>query len=91
MTEIEAAQARLRLLARRLGEIQADLTRVSDSLPLGGDPEERDAAVEIRAVIDCVIVDSIRPAIRDLRAAAEYSGQAEDEAAEPGEFMNGEP
>jgi uncharacterized NAD(P)/FAD-binding protein YdhS len=91
MTDIEAAQGQLRLLAQRLGEIQTDLRRVSASLPPGGDPEEQDAAVEIRAVIDCVLVDSIRPAIRDLRAAAEYSGQAEDEAPEPGGSMNGKP
>jgi len=89
MAEIEAAQAQLRLLARRLGEIQADLRRVSDSLPPGGDPEEQDVAVEIRAVIDCVLVDSIRPAIRDLQAAAEYSGEAENEAPGAGGSPNG--
>jgi hypothetical protein len=85
MTEIEAAQAQLRVLAGRIGEIQADLRRVSESLPPGGNSEEQDVAAELRAVIDCVLVDSIGPAIRDLQAAAEYSGEAENEVSGAGE------
>ena len=33
---------------------------------------EMDVATEVRSVIECVLNDSIEPAIRDLAAAASY-------------------
>jgi hypothetical protein len=34
--------------------------------------DEMDVSTEIRSVIECVLADSIGPAVRDLRAAAAY-------------------
>jgi hypothetical protein len=34
--------------------------------------EEPDVATEVRSIIECVLVDQIGPAVRDLDAAAGY-------------------
>jgi hypothetical protein len=79
MSEFEGVQAELRDIVRRLAEIERRLKGVVASLPSGDDPETQDTATEIRAVIECVLLDSIGPATRDLRSAAEYSGRPEKE------------
>ncbi|MEO6192492.1 MAG: hypothetical protein ABIS20_05745 [Thermoanaerobaculia bacterium] len=71
-----AAQAELRKIAAEIKVLQERLRVVQESLPVandqGGD-DEMDTATELRSVIDCVLVDSIGPALRDLLAAAAYS------------------
>ena len=47
--------------------------------------DEMDAATELRTVIDCVLDDSIRPALRDLRgvlASTEDDDEDEDDEEE---------
>ena len=73
--ELEAFQGRLLALRQRLllspeAPPEKDLT---------SDP---DVPTEIARVVDCVLLDSIGPAIRDLSAAAQY---------EPGVKPEGEP
>jgi hypothetical protein len=80
MTEAEAAaQAELRRIVDRLTEIRSKLRQLVESLP--GDPDaepdplgedEMDVTTEVRSIIECVLNDSIQPAIRDLRVAAAY-------------------
>jgi len=80
MTEAEAsAQAELRQIVQELDAIRDRLTAVHDRLPVPPEEtamllgeQEMDVATEIRSVIECVLNDSLRPAIRDLAAAASY-------------------
>ena len=80
-SELETAvQERLREVAEDLKKIEKRLRVLHGSLPApaigdrGEDnEEENDIATEIRSVIDCVLTDSIGPAIRDLLAAAAYA------------------
>lgn len=78
MTET-AAQEEVRRIARDLETIRTRLLEVHEDLPAppgkdaaGDETEEMDVATEVRSVIECVLADSIRPAIRDLYAAAAY-------------------
>lgn len=81
MTDLDAAQEQLLEFASRLAEIQDSLRSLAASLPPSGDDlEVQDAPSEIRSVIDCVLVDSIGPAIRDLRAAAAFARKHQEEA-----------
>ena len=59
-------------IGRRLEEVRASLPIPpnEDMMLLGED--EMDVSTEIRSVIECVLADSIGPAVRDLRAAAAY-------------------
>ncbi|HTG36262.1 MAG TPA: hypothetical protein VLB76_25370 [Thermoanaerobaculia bacterium] len=70
-----AAKAELRKIAEVLKDTRERLRAVQDSLPIAPDlgDDEMDTATELRSVIDCVLVDSISPALRDLLAAAAYS------------------
>lgn len=78
MNEAEAAaQAALRDVVRDLEAIRSRLLEELARLPaqetaqsLG--EEELDVATEVRSTIECVLHDSLQPAIRDLGAAAEY-------------------
>ncbi len=66
MNEAEAAAwPRVRAAVEELEKVQAELQEVAASLPA---PDEE---VSLRSVIECVLADSVRPAIRDLRAAVE--------------------
>jgi len=78
MTEA-AAQEEIRRIARdletictRLLEVHEDLSPPPREDATADDPEEVDVTTEVRSVIECVLADSLRPAIRDLQAAAEY-------------------
>lgn len=82
MTEPEAeaaAKEKLQQIVAELEGIRVRLGAIHDSLPtsrkedlmLLGE-EDMDFTTEVRSVIECVLNDSIQPAIRDLRAAAEY-------------------
>ena len=80
MSEAEAAaQAELPHIVDRLTAIRSQLRQIVESL--AADPEveassldedEMDVTTEVRSIIECVLNDSIQPAIRDLAAAASY-------------------
>jgi hypothetical protein len=78
MSEAEAAaQAELPHIVDRLTAIRSQLRQIVESL--SGDPEaaplgedEMDVTTEVRSIVECVLNDSIQPAIRDLRVAAAY-------------------
>ena len=80
MTEAEAAaQAELSQIVVELDAIRDRLAEIHDRLPVPPEEtamlvgeEEMDVATEVRSVIECVLNDSLRPAIRDLAAAASY-------------------
>jgi len=57
-----------------LKALQGKLRSLRESLPppSGQDEEEMDAVTELRSVIDCVLLDSLGPAGRDLEAVAIY-------------------
>jgi hypothetical protein len=86
MTEAEAAaQAELRRIVEELDAIRSRLTDVHARLPVPPaetavhwGEEEADAAAQIRSVIECVLADSLRPAIRDLAAAARFRPESEE-------------
>jgi hypothetical protein len=59
-------QPRVRAAVEGLEKIQAELQEIAAGLP-----EEPDGEVSPRSVIDCVLVDSLGPAIRDLWAVVE--------------------
>lgn len=74
-----AAQAELRQMVEELEAIRSRLSDLHARLPVS--PEETamlvgeaemDFATEVRSVIECVLTDSLGPAIRDLAAAASY-------------------
>ena len=80
MTETEAAaQAALREVVKVLSTVCLTLEGIHDSLPVPPQEtamllgeEDMDVATEVRSVIECVLHDSLRPVIRDLKAAASY-------------------
>jgi hypothetical protein len=74
-----AAQAELRKIVTELELLRSRLLEIVETLPKPpGEVEnedEMDVATEIRSVIECVLTDNIRPAIRDLRTAAAYGAR----------------
>jgi hypothetical protein len=81
MTQAEAAaQAELRKIVAELESLRSRLLEIVETLPKPPgdveDEEEMDIATEVRSVIECVLTDNIRPAIRDLRTAASYGSRA---------------
>jgi hypothetical protein len=80
MSDAEAAaQAELPHIVDRLTAIRAQLRQIAESLATGPeaeasslDEDEMDVTTEVRSIIECVLNDSIQPAIRDLRVAAAY-------------------
>jgi hypothetical protein len=80
MTQAEtAAQAALRQIAKELSTIRRRLIELHESLPpasleaiMFAGEEDLDVTTEVRTIIECVIQDSLLPAIRDLEAAANY-------------------
>lgn len=76
--DVEAsAQAELRKAIEELRSIRLRLEEVHASLPdpareghLMMDEMEWDMAAELRTVVECVLNDSLAPAIRDLEAVA---------------------
>lgn len=61
----------MRDVAREFEALRYRLLGLRASLPASADEEEAGGAADLRAVIDCVLADSINPAIRDLRKAAD--------------------
>jgi hypothetical protein len=80
MSEAEAAaQAELPHIVDRLTAIRSQLRQIAESLAADPqaeassfDEDEMDVTTEVRSIIECVLNDSIQPAIRDLRVAAAY-------------------
>jgi len=80
VTETEAmAQLELSQIVEELDTIRARLEALHEKLPVPPDEtamlmgeQEMDVSTEVRSVIECVLSDSLRPAIRDLAAAASY-------------------
>jgi len=75
----ETVRAALRGVVEDLDRIRAQLVDLHATLPVP--PEEAamlvgevemDFATEVRSVIECILNDWLRPAIRDLAAAASY-------------------
>jgi hypothetical protein len=85
VTETEAAaQAALRTIVVALEELRRQLEEVHSHLspPPGEaarlvDEEGMSFSSEVRAVIECVLTDSLDLAIRDLAAAASYQQRGE--------------
>lgn len=83
MTQAEtAAQTELRKISKELDTIRRRLLELHESLPpaslealMFAGEEDLDVTTEVRTIIECVIQDSIQPAIRDLEAAAEYQAE----------------
>ncbi len=70
MTEA-AAKEQLREIAAELEAIRLRLLGVHVSLPVPAEPgEEQDDAVTLGSMIQCILSDSLEPAIQDLRTAA---------------------
>ena len=69
LTEAEAG-AQLRDIGPELESIRLRLLGIHEGLPApeAGEEEEEDR-VTLRSVIECVLNDSLEPAIHDLRAA----------------------
>lgn len=80
INELEAAaQAELEGILKELDAIRTRLEALHARLPVPPQEtamllgeEEMDVSTEVRSVIECVLNDSLRPAIRDLAAAASY-------------------
>jgi NifB/MoaA-like Fe-S oxidoreductase len=86
MTESESLAGDLAAIQEELREILPDLKGIDrrlraihGRLPGPSDAEmeqeaedEEDVATEIRSVIECVLTDSLGPAIRDLETASRY-------------------
>lgn len=77
--EIEPAdQAELRTVVEGLKSNRERLRALQEKLPVSpsrgeDDMDSMDVVTELRSVIDCVLADSIDPAIRDLLAAVAYA------------------
>ena len=79
-----AAQTRLKKCMEKLKDVDKEMREIHKSLdpPEGArtgaaagsevDEEENDISTEIRSVIECVLTDSLGPAIRDLQAVVRY-------------------
>ena len=71
------AQAQLREVVQELRSIHYRLLGMIASLPMPadlgnqGEDEKAGAGSWMRATLECVLVDRIRPAIQDLRTVAE--------------------
>ena len=80
MTEAEeAAQQRVREVAREVAALRDRLKEIAGDLPPAAwelDPtdlvDDPEVAAEVRRVIECVLTDHLQPAIDDLIAAADY-------------------
>jgi hypothetical protein len=86
MSEVEnEVQAQLREVVQELRSIHYRLLGMIASLPAPAGPEspgEDETAGTgswMRATLECVLVDRIRPAIEDLRTAAEDTFEAGEE------------
>jgi len=86
--DLVEAQKKLLELAERLEGVRDGLRGILAVLPPAPPDEEEEEDVSVtyglRAVIECVINDSIKPAIADLRAAAFYPQEPPEEVGSGG-------
>ncbi len=81
--QLRGIAADLETIAYRLLGVHASLPEsAAESVPLL-EEDEMEATTEIRAVIQCVLSDWLRPAVRDLRDAADVPAAAADEGGNP--------
>lgn len=77
-TSLDAARDELHDVIQELEGLQGRLLTLRQSLPPSAERSEDDlnadpdVSTEMGRVIECVLQDSVGPAIRDLIAAAEY-------------------
>jgi hypothetical protein len=76
MSQKAGVRERLHSAVEDLKDVEETLEGIAADLPVStGETESHkeqilDEPAELRAVIECVLTDSLRPAIRDLQAAA---------------------
>jgi hypothetical protein len=68
--EVQKIADELEAIVFRLRGVRASLPEPVEEAVRWLDIEELDSMTELRAVIDCVLLDRLGPAIRDLREAA---------------------
>lgn len=71
----ETVQAALRATIEELRRVRQSLRVLQESLAAERRETDDDVALELRSVIDCVLLDSLGPAIRDLLAVTDESGK----------------
>jgi hypothetical protein len=73
MSEAEiGARLKLEEIGRELEALRERLRGVAAGLPQPAEDREAEGRAGLRDLIDCILLDQIDPAIRDLRAAAEW-------------------
>lgn len=71
----KAVREEIRDVARDLEALRFRLLGVRASLPAPvAETREEDAVADMRAILDCVLTDSLEPALRDLRKLADDPG-----------------
>lgn len=68
-TRPDDTRPRVRAAVEVLERVQTELQEIAASLP--AEAAEPDGEVSFRSVIECVLVDRLQPAARDLRAVVE--------------------
>jgi hypothetical protein len=65
-----AARMEIRAVVEELERIQAVLRGVAESLPVSAAEADRsrEGEVTLRSILECVLADSLRPAVSDLRS-----------------------
>lgn len=74
---LAVAREQVQAVADELNKIRLILEGIRSTLPQPpreDDEEPKEAAIQLRAVIECTLHDQIEPAIRDLLAAASVFG-----------------
>lgn len=64
----------IRDVARDLEALRFRLLGVRASLPAPRAAREEDAVADVRSILECVLEDSLRPALRDLRKLVDDQG-----------------
>lgn len=64
----------IRDVVRDLEALRFRLLGVRASLPVPRAAREEDAVVDVRSLLECVLEDSLRPALRDLRKLVDDLG-----------------
>jgi hypothetical protein len=89
--DLAAIQQELREVLPDLKGIERRLRTIHGRLPAPSDAEmepeaedEADVSTEIRSVIECVLADSLGPAIRDLETVSRYGVKGRGKDGEPG-------
>jgi hypothetical protein len=70
--ELQEIVEKLKDIERRLREIHRRLPAPADAETAQEAEDERDVSTVIRSIIECVLADSLEPAMRDLQAASLY-------------------